>query len=244
MNSTLQEALAEPLVDGPLEPLPRSAARRSLPQDLPTPAATELPMASIGRPRAWPLPDLLRGDEISPDIKASLAEETFFVLRLACSFRPRGDKVGVSWAQLVVELEADGQGRQPYAFDLYPREVQRERQVSKKVSLSPSLKYLEVEASLGGLEYTVEYPAVEPVLSAAGLLESVPSWNFDSLPEFPIHGGKLLHMVIAAPRDLDRLALTVRLTADLEYHGFRLPAWLRDDPTRIRPKPIQITVWP
>jgi hypothetical protein len=59
-----------------------------------------------------------------------------------------------------------------------------------------------------------------------------------------IHGGKLLHMVVAAPRGLDQLTLSVRLTADLKYHGFRLPAWLRDDPARIQLKTVQVTVWP
>ena len=108
----------------------------------------------------WLLSELLSGQSLLPAVQASIEQETFFVVRLACSFRPRNEKVSVRWARFPVHLLPDEGGAQPLAFDLYPSSVERERQVSKKVTLNPSLKFLEVGASVGEFGYAVEYLAV------------------------------------------------------------------------------------
>jgi hypothetical protein len=241
VSRSLEEAIAEPLLEAPLEPVPTSGARREQPPAVGPPDPSELPVVTIGRPRAWPLSDL--GDPAAPGVAGSPAREVFFVVRLACSFRPRKDRTSISWARFAVHLQPDEAGNQPLAFDLYPRAVERERQVSRKVTLSPSLKFSEVEASIGELGYTVDYPAVDPILSAAGFEETTPSWDFSRAPGLPVHGGKLLHAVVAAPSGLERLTLAVMLTADLDHRGFRLPAWLGGDQP-VAGQAIDCTVWP
>lgn len=243
MTRVLEDALAEPLVEGPLQPVESSGKRRRILENVPDLDTNDLPLVSIGRPRVWPLSELLADQPLSSVVRASLERESFFVVRLACSFRPRKDEVSVHWARFAVQLLPDERGGQPLAFDLYPRLVERERQVSKKITLNPSLKFLEIEAGAGEFGYAVEYPAVEPVVSAAGFEEVTPSWDFASAPGYLIHGGKLLHAVVAAPRDLQRLAVALSLTADLDYRGFRLPTWLRGDPTQAE-HTVEVILWP
>ena len=242
MSSTLDDALADPIAEGPLTLLPAKRPSRTQPDDVPTPETDELPVVSVGRPRAWPLHDLIDHEALSPEIRGSLDRTDFFIVRLACSFRPRTSGVSIAWARFAVHLEPDPGGREPLAFDLYPRVVERERQVGRHVTLSPSLKFSEIEASAGEVGYTVEYQALDPVLSAAGFEEPTPSWDFSATPHSPVHGGKLMHAVIAAPAGLERLALLVKVTADLNHRGFRLPAWLgKSHATRDH---ISCTVWP
>jgi hypothetical protein len=178
------------------------------------------------------------------EIKASLEREMYFVVRLACSFRPQRDDVNVSWAQLALQLRPDEHGRVPVAFDLYPLSVEHERNIGKRISLSPSLKFYDVEIAVGKIAYSIDYPAIEPVLTAAGIDESTPSWNFTAVPGFPITGTKLLYAIISAPHKLDHLTVSVSLSADLDYGRRRFSAWLRRDPTQVHPSIPEIQLWP
>lgn len=195
------------------------------------PAVSDVPVVSIGMPRAWPVSALP-----SPQLDTAVAmgavapvigaDETAFLLRLACSFRPRSDKTQVTWARFTARLIADDEEVTPIALDLYPSTVEVERKVSRRLTVSPRLKLAEVEASAGDIETTVEYPAVEPVVSAGGTHENVVSWDFSEAPGYTVRGGKLLIAVVAAPRHIRRMEVTSAIQADLRHKGLRLPSWL------------------
>jgi len=244
MPTVLGEALSDLLYEGPVELAKPLGRQRKRSTDLEAPPVAQLPIVSVGRPRAWAIDDLIPQQELPEVIKASLEAETFFIVRLACSFRPQHDEVRVAWAQLALQLKPDQHGLLPLAFDLYPMSVERERKVGKRISLSPQLKFHDVEAGFGELAYSVEYPAIEPVLTAAGIDESTPSWNFTAVSGFPLAGAKLLHAVVAAPRALSRLTAAVVLTADLDYGRRRFSAWLRGDPARVHPPVTETQLWP
>ena len=245
MSTALDEALSDLLYEGSMELVEPSGRQRKRSIDAADiPPAAQLPIVSIGRPRAWAIDELVLSEDLPMEVKASLKADMFFVVRLACSFRPQRDDVSVAWAQLALQLRPDQQGLVPLAFDLYPMSVERERKVSKRVSLSPSLKFHDVEAGFGEFAYSVDYPAIEPVLTAAGIDESTPSWNFTAVPGFPLTGAKLLHAVVAAPRALSHLTVTVELTADLDYGRRRFSAWLRGDPKQSHPWISDVRLWP
>ncbi len=245
MSTATGDALADLLYEGPMEPaVSRGRQRKRDPEAITTPPSDRLPIVSIGRPRAWTIDQLVPDQELSREVKASLERERFFVVRLACSFHPQRDDVSVAWAQLAMRMRPDEKGLVPLAFDLYPRSVERERKVSRRISLSPSLKFYDVEASVGEFAYSVDYPAIDPVLTATGIDEATPSWNFTAAPGFPLMGAKLLHAVIAASRALDHLTVAVSLTADLDYGRRRFGAWLRGDPTQAHPPIFEVRLWP
>jgi hypothetical protein len=101
---------------------------------------------------------------------------------------------------------------------------------------------MEVEAGLGEAGRTIEYPAVEPVVSASGLEESRPSWDFSAARGNPLHGGRLLLAVVSAPRALTQLWVRLSITATLDHHGVRLPAWLGGRPGR-QGEAVETELW-
>jgi len=245
MATALDEALSDLLYEESLELAEPAGRQRKKSIDVADiPPVAQLPIVSIGRPRAWAIDELVLKENLPVEVKASSKTEVFFVLRLACSFRPQHDAVSVAWAQLALQLKPDQQGLAPLAFDLYPLSVEREQKVSKRISLSPTLKFHEVEAGLGEFAYSVDYPAIEPVLTSSGIDEPTPSWNFTAVPGFPLTGAKLLHAVIAAPRALNQLTVAVTLTADLDYGRRRFNAWLRGDPKGAHHWISDVQLWP
>jgi hypothetical protein len=245
MSTALDEALSDLLCEGSMELVEPAGRQRKRSIDaMEIPPADQLPIVSIGRPRAWTIDELVLQEDLPTEMKASLKTEMFFVLRLACSFRPQRDEVRIAWAQLTLQLKPDQQGLLPLAFDLYPMSVDRERKTSKRISLSPSLKFYDVEAGLGEFAYSVDYPAIEPVLTATGIEEETPSWNFTAVSGFPLTGSKLLYAVVAAPRALNRLAVALALTADLDYKRRRFSAWLRGGHGRAHPPISEVLLWP
>jgi hypothetical protein len=215
----------------------RSIDARNIPQ------ANQLPIVKIGRPRAWAVDELLFGEDWPAEVKASIKDRLFFVARLACSFRPQNDNVSLVWAQLALQLKPDHQGHAPLAYDMFPMLVEHE-QKCKRIALTPSLKFSYAEAGSGKFAYSTEYPAIEPLLTASGLHESTPSWNFTAVPGFPLTGTKLLYVVVAAPRALTHLTVTLTLSADLDYRQQRFSAWLHGDPNKAHPLISDVQLWP
>jgi hypothetical protein len=245
MATALDEALSDLLYEGALElVVPRGHQRRRQPEAVTTPPASQLPIISIGRPRAWTIEQLVSSQNPPAQVKASLEQEMFFVIRLACSFRPQHDNVRVAWAQLAMYLRPDEKGCTPLAFDLYPKSVERERKASKRVSLSPSLKFHDVDTELEEFAYIVDYPAIEPMVTATGIDGSTPSWNFTAVPGFPVRGARLLHSVVAAPRTFGSLTVAMMITADLDYEKQRFSAWLPNHHNEAHPWILDVRLWP
>ncbi len=72
----------------------------------------------------------------------------------------------------------------------------------------------------------MEYPAVEPIISAAGNDTDVLSWDFSESPGHAVRGAKLLMAVVVAPAEMRRLEVACGIQADLRYRGLRWPSWL------------------
>jgi hypothetical protein len=222
----LEEALREPLVEGSLELDIPSRIERSE-DDIIIPPEDEVPVVTIGKPRAW---DVIEPPKLSTDAPQFLPqirpEERAFLLRMACSFRPRADTTSITWARFTASLIPNEAGEVPIALDLYPISVETESTVSKNISLSPSLKFCEVEIGLGAISRGVEYPTAEPIISSGGLHESLLSWDFSESNGSSVRGGKLLLAVLVAPRTLQRINIEFSLEADVRHRGSRLAAWL------------------
>ncbi len=137
---------------------------------------------------------------VTAPYRALLNEADFYLVRLGCSFRARRDQVQVEWARFLATLLPGEDGRQPIAFDLHPLMIASEARRNVKVSLSPALKFSEVEASLGSLEFGLEYPDLQPIVSASGVGEANPSWDYETAHGQRIQGSKWMHILVKAPK--------------------------------------------
>jgi hypothetical protein len=179
----------------------------------------DLPIVSIGAPNVWPLEDLFAGR--LPPAYAAERDSRFLLARFVCSFRIRSNVSTLEFAQFVVRLIADTDGRRALAHDMHPRAVVQQRNKKVAVTLAPSLKFNDIEASIGSGGFEIEYQQLEPVISAAGIGEDVADWSYEGVGGMPIMGSKWMHMIIRAPRAMEACRAELDLSADL-----RVKSWL------------------
>ncbi len=242
------ETGAETLWEGPLEPDPDAAdgqergwfgkdatpeSRRDL--------TRELPVASIGRPEVWSLPEVYPPAKMPSALRVKLEEADFYLVRLACSFRPRQNETEIEWARFSVSLLPQGDTPQPIAFDLHPILLTQETRRNVKVSLSPTVKFMEVEASVGTAEFGLEYPELQPVISAAGIGEAQPSWDYQAARGMPLVGSKWMHALVKVATASNAGHAELRLVADVTRGGFRLPVLARTG--REAAEPLSARLW-
>jgi hypothetical protein len=176
------------------------------------------PLVSIGQPETWLLQDLYPSKEMPPAIQSKLDEADFYLIRLVCSLNPARRANRIASAQFLVHLVPDSAGQQPLAYDLHPREVTQEVKHQVKFSLSPSLSFEPVEIG-GGLEYGIEYPELQPIVTASGIGEKWTSWGYEETRGIRLQGTKVMHLLIKAPRGMSSGEAALSLRADLDILG-------------------------
>jgi len=215
------------LWQGPLELVEAEGQKRS---DLQTaaPAPAELPVVSIGAPEVWRLEDLYRG-RLPHVLKARLGEHSFRLVRFAVSFRARRDNLQIDFARFAVELVgAAGQSgdgvklaEDPIAYDLFPSEVLSDQRRDLAVTLAPTLKFSEIEGSIGKANLALHLGAVIPVVSAAGIGENVFDWSYEATDDHPVVGSKWMFALLRAPALVKSCVARLSVSADI-----RVKRWL------------------
>src|SRR5712691_7697815 len=133
----------------------------------PSEVLRNMPVVSIGQSETWTLQDFYPPRKLPRPIRTKLSQADFYLVRLSCSFRPVHEESRVEWARFRAALLPHAStGAQPIAFDLYPQQVMQEVKRQVKVTLSPMLKFQELEASLGSAEFGFEYAEQVPLISA------------------------------------------------------------------------------
>jgi len=182
----------------------------------------DLPTVSIGLPETWPLTQIYPHKKMPPTLRVKLDESDFYFVRMPCSFRPRSVKSRIVWARFLVNLLPDSARQQPTAYDLHPLGVMQEVKRNVKVSLSPSLKFQEVEVGVGNLEFGFEYPELQPIISATGAGEAKPMWDYSETKGIAVQGSKWMHMLVKTPKGFKPVRATLDLAADVEVQGFKI----------------------
>lgn len=175
------------------------------------------PVVSIGQPEIWRLPDLYPPQKMPLLMQAQLQEADFYLIRLFCSFRPIPGQARVGWARFHVFLPPDIQGRQPIAYDISPVDITQEVKRHLKFTLAPTLKFRTVvEAEVGGLEFGLEYPELQPIIVGAGVGEAMPTWDYQVATGMAgIQGAKWMHLLVKAPKGMPAATAQLALTAQL-----------------------------
>ena len=125
----LEEALEASLLEGPLQLDPVSVVERGADAEVGLPGPEEIPVVSIGVPRAWAVaaPPPVQGETIAGIGAIAPAigpNERVLLLRMACSFRARSDQTEIIWARFTERLLGDDPHLlPPIALDLYPLAV-------------------------------------------------------------------------------------------------------------------------
>jgi hypothetical protein len=190
----------------------------------PREALRSMPVVSIGQPETWLLQDLYPPRKLPRPIRTKLSQADFYLVRLSCSFRPLHEESRVEWARFrAALLPHPSTGAQPIAFDLYPQQVMQEVKRQIKVTLSPLLKFQELEASLGSAEFGFEYTEQVPLISAALGASFDPSWDYGAGPKQEVLGTKWMYLLIKAPKGLTSGRALLDLEADVLVRGVRLP---------------------
>jgi hypothetical protein len=190
----------------------------------PRDALRSMPVVSIGQPETWLLKDLYPPRKLPRPIRTKLGQADFYLVRLSCSFRPLHEESRVEWARFrAALLPHPSTGAQPIAFDLYPQQVMQEVKRQVKVTLSPLLKFQELEASLGSAEFGFEYTEQVPLISATPGASFDPSWDYGVGPRREVQGTKWMYLLIKAPKGLTSGRALLDLEADVLVRGVRLP---------------------
>jgi len=148
-------------------------------------------------------------------LKAKKGEADFYIVRFSCSFRPVPDEKQIEWARFIVQLYSGIEG-QPIAFDLHPLMVTQEVKHSVKVTLSPTLKFQEIGASFGGMDFGLEYTELHPIISATGIGEAQPSWDYEEAKGLKVQGSKFMHMLLRVPKSMRPVEAFLDLIADVK----------------------------
>src|SRR5262249_40621983 len=177
-----------------------------------------LPIVSIGVPEVWKLQDLYSKGSIPKNISAKLNEADFYFIRLACSFRPKYKEVAVENARFCLFFQPT-HGELPIAYDVYPLLIEKENKKSAKFSLNPTLKFTQIAGSMGQGEFGFEYSDLIPIVSATGVMEANPAWEYKEAPGFLIQGSKFMHILMRAPKGLHPIFAFASIDAKLRAYG-------------------------
>ena len=198
----------------------------------------EPPTATIGKPDKWTMDEFFAPSELPREVKSRLDKEDYYLVQLKCSLRPK-EGIPIESAQFSVELHPDESGRQPIAFDLYPREVVKEVKKTDKVTLSPSLNFTPAAGIKGDVEWGIEYTSLEPTVYACGDGEPCPTWNYEQVIGVKLQGSKKMFLVVQAPKGMESMRATLRLVADLKKGRFKVPV-IMHKPEPAKAKPLEV----
>jgi hypothetical protein len=189
------------------------------------------PRVRIGKAYCWPLSEYFaQSGKSLPTQFAVLAERAdFYLVRVAWGYRPpEEDDSHLEWARFTTYLHSPGVGEaHPVAFDLYPKEINDEKDNKAEIQIGPSLSFADkVEASLGKLVYTVALNKLEPVVVGDGAGQSDPNWDFKPTIKRQLRGDKFMYMIVEKPKNAVSVRATFALTARVETRSGLLGAHL------------------
>lgn len=217
IEHVLYEGSLEPATPAGMERLTRELKARG--PGAQVRAGEDLPVVSIGQPEVWPLAQVYPPDKMPKVLCAALKKADFYLVRFACSFRMRKKRVEVEWARFTARLAAPGAQDPAIAFDLHPLRVTQEVKHDVRVTLGPTLKFQEIEAGAGQAAFGLSYTELQPLISANGVGEERPSWDYESVRGVMVQGSKFMHALVKAPKGATRIQATLDLSADVKVYA-------------------------
>jgi hypothetical protein len=242
IEHALVERPLEPVSDDALDQFARDWQSRGV-NLAPREGLRNMPVVSIGPAETWTLQDFYSPGKLPRPIRTKLSQADFYLVRLSCSFRPVHKESRIQWARFrAALLPHSSTGAQPIAFDLFPLQVVQEVKHQIKVTLSPSLKFQELETSLGSAEFGIEYTELIPLVSAAIGAGFDPSWDYRTGSGQEVQGTKWMHLLVKAPKGMTSGRALLELEADVQVGDVLLPVtfWRKQEQ---EPEQLTVTLW-
>ena len=175
----------------------------------------------------WPAEQALEG-EIKKKWTPPADNCQYLLLRLACTLHPpASQRTRYTEATFGAYLSAKNSDQAIIAHDLYPTRLAVDAKQKFTIGLTPEVKFAEtVEAKLGEVGAEIEYAKAFPVIQGFGLGESHPYWRFAHHAANPLLGSQCVYVVIAAPKNVDGIQLSLELIATLETRFGIIPLGL------------------
>ena len=214
IEDTLVERQLVPVSEEALDQATRSLQRGGVHLS-PYEVERNMPVVKMSKPEPWTLQDLCAPAKLPRPIRAKLKEADFHIVRFICSFSPIPRQSRIEWARFRVTL-LSSTGAQAYAFDLYPEQVVQEVKHLVKVTVSPSLKFKELEANVGKADFGFEYDKLIPSIRGDIGDNSIdPSWDFRPTPGQEVEGPKHLFLLVKAPKGMASAQARLNVVADV-----------------------------
>lgn len=137
--------------------------------------------------------------ELRHFLKEEAADSDFYLLHLTCSLKHDEDEPFTE-ALLELDLTADGAAVPPIAWSMQPDRLSHAVEVSRKVTLTPTLKILGVGVEVAG-EAGRTVTKQQAFLEAMYELESTPSWALYRTSSTELRGMYRFHLVVRTPKD-------------------------------------------
>lgn len=161
----------------------------------------------LGKPKAFNLNELgmISGKPLPANLQILNKNYDLVVLHFACSFRPAPECEFVE-SSIRIHLGKDSNYReQPYAYDIFPRNVELPVSYKRKFSLTPEFKIsfekvMQIEASAFTTEVSNDYLKYEPEITAFGVGDCNPGWDLNKTKHRSIRGVKDLFALVCKPK--------------------------------------------
>lgn len=187
----------------------------------------------LGKPEVFDLFSLYQSSGLSlPQRFAALhGLSDLLVVQLACSFKPAPECEFVQATVRVLMQSLSHSHEVPVALDLFPRNVDMPVSYKRSISVSPHLQIssqqvLQIEASAFSHEASSEYLKYEPEITAFGVGESNPGWDFNKSKARAIRGIKDLFIFIKKPQGSPiEIQFDVSAWVQTSFAKIRLPSF-------------------
>jgi len=176
--------------------------------------------------------------ELRQFLEQEAADSAFFLLHLTCTLRPLEDEpFRQAYVEVVLENDA---AAPPIAWSMEPHELSDSVEISRTVSLGPSLKIqgFGLDVSAG---QSVKRERKDVSLSALYELESRPAWELFSTDSVPLTGVRRFHLVVRTPKE-SMTTGTARVEAMIERKRFGLRKYNATFPGA--PAPVSFALGP
>ena len=179
---------------------------------------------SLGEPIVLPITSKLVPEDdmaLRQFLELNDASYKFFLIQLACTFKPPQDEwFKQAWMAVNLVREDNSPESQPIAWDMQPKLVAQPVEISSTVKLNASLKLAEIFlGAQAGVEQEKKWTESQIFLEALNELQSDPVWEFSRTVTAQIRGLHRFHLVVRAPRGAVTSG-TVNLSATVERKRF------------------------
>jgi hypothetical protein len=114
-------------------------------------------------------------------------------------------------------------------------------QRSRKITISPSVTFKEIEVSVGGVEWGSEYTELRPVITSDGSGERQAGWDYRADKGFWLQGGYRMHLIAQAPKGMPKGRAALQLKAHVVRDGVRF--WVGPKKGKDQDRTIPVMLW-